>query len=131
MVALSVSYVTFLARDVAALAEFYVAGLGLEEVLSSRDERYREVRGGGCMIGFATETLRPAINLPELEAVGTRSIVTFDVGSVAAVAPAVDRAVSAGADLVRAPLDTFFGQHQAVLRDPEGNVFRLSAAVSA
>jgi lactoylglutathione lyase len=129
MVALSLAYVTFLARDVAALADFYVAGLGLEEVASSRDERYREVRGGGCMIGFATQSVRPALNLPEVDPVGTRSVLTFDVGSVAAIAGAIDRAVRAGAELVREPLDTPFGQHQAALRDPEGNIFRLSAAV--
>lgn len=129
MVALSLAYVTFLARDVAALADFYVEGLGLEEVLSSRDERYREVEGGGCMIGFATRTVRPAVNLPEVDPVGTRAILTFDVGSVPAVATALDRAVRRGAELVREPLDTPFGQHQTVLRDPEGNVFRLSAAL--
>ncbi|MFC0204632.1 VOC family protein [Novosphingobium soli] len=121
-------YVTFLARDVAALAQFYVDALGLEEVLASRDERYREVRGGGCMIGFATQAVRPFIKLPEIEPVGTRAIVTFDVGTVAQVAVMAARAVAQGATLVREGQDTFFGQHQAVLSDPEGNVFRLSAA---
>jgi uncharacterized glyoxalase superfamily protein PhnB len=80
------------------------------------------------MIGFATEAVRPAINLPEEPAAGTRSLLTFDVGTVEDVAPAIARAVAAGAELVRAAIDTPFGQHQAVLRDPEGNVFRLSAA---
>jgi catechol 2,3-dioxygenase-like lactoylglutathione lyase family enzyme len=129
MVGLSLAYVTFLARDVAALADFYVAGLGLEEVAASRDARYREVRGGGCMIGFASDTVRPALNLPEVEPVGTRAVLTFDVGSVTAVPAAIERAVNAGAELVREPLDTPFGQRQAALRDPEGNVFRLTAAL--
>lgn len=131
MVGLTLAYVTFLARDVAALAQFYVDALGLEEVLESRDHRYREVRGGGCMIGFATETMRAFVNLPEIEAVGTRSILTFEVGSVAQVAVMAERTVSHGATLVREGQDTFFGQHQAVLSDPEGNVFRLSAAVGS
>ena len=128
MAGLTLSYVTLLARDVAALAQFYVDGLGLEEVVASRDDRYREVRGGGCMLGFATQAVRGSLNLAEIAPEGTRSIVTFDVGSVAAVAPAVDRAVLAGAELIREPADTHFGQHQAVLHDIEGNVFRLSAA---
>lgn len=128
---LSLSYVTFLARDVAMLAQFYVDALGLEEVLSSRDERYREVQGGGCMIGFATQDVRPFINLPEVEPVGTRSIVTFDVGSIAAVAVTTERALSCGATLVREGQDTHFGQHQAVLSDPEGNIFRLGARVGS
>jgi len=125
------SYTTFLARDVAALATFYVEGLLLEEVMASRDERYREVKAGdGCMIGFATETVRPLINLPEEPATGTRSLLTFNVDTVADVAPAVGRAVAAGAELVREAMETGFGQYQAVLRDPEGNTFRLSAAIA-
>jgi uncharacterized glyoxalase superfamily protein PhnB len=131
MVSLSLAYVTFLARDVDMLAQFYVDALGLDEVLASRDQRYREVHGGGCMIGFATQTVRPAINLPEIDPVGTRCVLTFDVGSVAAVAPMAERAAAHGATLLRDGQDTFFGQHQAVLSDPEGNIFRLSAATGA
>ena len=130
MAGVKLSYTTFLARDVAALATFYVEGLGLEEVLASRDERYREVKAGGCMIGFATQAVRPFINLPEEPAAGTRSLLTFDVGEVAEVAPAIERAVAAGGMLVREAMDTHFGQYQAVLRDPEGNIFRLSAAIA-
>lgn len=127
----TLAYVTFLARDVAVLAQFYVDALGLEEVLESRDHRYREVRGGGCMIGFATEGVRAFVNLPEIEPVGTRSILTFDVGTVPRVAAMAERAIAHGAALVREGQDTFFGQHQAVLSDPEGNVFRLGAPVGS
>lgn len=121
------SYTTFLARDVAALAQFYVEGLGLEEVMASRDERYREVGTGGCMIGFATEAVRPFINVPEAEPTGVRSLLTFSVDAIGDVAPAIERALGAGAVLMRPAVDTSFGQYQAVLCDPEGNVFRLSA----
>ena len=125
------TYTTFLARDVAALCQFYVAGLGLEEVASSRDERYREVRAHGGMIGFATSAVRSALNLADDEPTGTRSVLTFDVGAVATVMPAVERAIAAGAEMIRGALDTPFGQHQAVLRDPEGNIFRVSAATGS
>ncbi len=125
------SYATFLARDVAALTQFYVHGLGLAEIESSRDERYREVDAGGCMIGFATEAVRPFLNLPEEPAAGTRGLLTFDVGRAIDVAPAIERAVAAGAGLVREAMETPFGQYQAVLRDPEGNIFRLSAATGS
>ena len=126
------SYLTFLARDVAGLAQFYIDGLGLEEVEASRDHRYREVRAGGCMIGFAYEQAREMLNMAhEANPTGIRSVATFDVGTVAAVAPAVDRAVAHGAALVKAAFDSPFGQHQAVLRDPEGNPFRISAPVGS
>lgn len=129
---LRLSYISFLARDVDVLARFYIDALGLEEIEASRDPRYREVKGGGCMIGFAYQGAREALCIADEPApLGTRSLLTFDVGTVAGVAPAIDRAVAAGATLVRPALDTFFGQHQAVLRDPEGNLFRLSAAIGA
>ena len=127
MVQVNLTYVTFLAADVAGLAQFYIDALGLEEVLSSRDHRYREVQAGGTMIGFATQAVRPSINLPEVAPSGTRSVLTFGVGLAAAVPGAVDKALAAGATLIRAGQDTVFGQFQAVLADPEGNVFRLSA----
>ena len=38
------------------------------------------------------------------------------------------RAVKAGARLVKAAAVTPFGQYQSALLDPEGNVFRISAA---
>jgi len=126
------TYTTFIANDVAALAQFYIDGLGLEEVESSRDHRYREVKAGGAMIGFAHAPARTMLELGEAgEPTGTRSLLTFDVGTTDAVQPAIETAVAAGATLVKPPYDSFFGQHQAVLRDPEGNVFRLSAAIPA
>ncbi|CAN5218460.1 VOC family protein [soil metagenome] len=121
-------YVTFIARDVTALAQFYIDGLGLAEVESSRDHRYREVKGDGVMIGFAHEGAYAMLDMAgDANPTGMRSLVTFDVGGKAAVQPAVDRALASGATLVKAPFDTFFGQHLAVLKDPEGNAFRLSA----
>lgn len=132
MAGVRLSYTTFLARDVAALAQFYIDGLGLEEVEASRDHRYREVRAGGCMIGFAHEAARETLAMAhEANPTGIRSLLTFDVESVAAVAPAVERAVAKGAALVKPAFDSAFGQHQAVLRDPEGNAFRLSAAIGS
>ena len=71
------SYVTFIAQDVDLMAEFYIAALGLEEVAESRDHRYREVKGGGCMIGFAMAGVRAALNLPEAQPTGTRALLTF------------------------------------------------------
>jgi uncharacterized glyoxalase superfamily protein PhnB len=127
---MKLSYVTFIARNVDVLAQFYIDALGLEEVESSRDHRYREVKGGGAMIGFAHQGAYAMLDMPEeADPTGIRSIVTFDVGTVDAVGPAVERAVVHGATLVKAPFDTFFGQYLGVLRDPEGNVFRLSAMV--
>ncbi len=122
------TYVTFLARSVDTLAEFYVGGLGFEEVTASRDPRYREVKVGNTMIGFAHQGAYAMLALEgDANPTGTRGVLTFDVGRRADVQPAVDRALANGATLVKPPFDTPFGQHLAVIRDPEGNVLRLAA----
>lgn len=126
------TYVTLFARDVDRLAAFYMAALGLEEIEDSRSVRYREVSAPPIRIGFAYQGLYAMLDLAdEADPRGARSVLTFDVGLADAVLPAVDRAVAAGATLRKAPFDTFFGQHQAVLQDPEGNILRLSAPVAA
>ena len=125
---MKLSYLTFLTRHVSALAGFYVEALGLKEVLASRDERYREVKAGGVMLGFAHQDAYAALDMPdEANPTGTRALVSFALDRRDEVAPATQRARAAGATLVKGPFDTSFGQHLAVLRDPEGNIFRLTA----
>ena len=127
---MNVTYQTYFARDVDALAEFYVAGLGLEEIAASRDVRYREVIAGPIKLGFAHQGAYAMLDLAgEASPTGLRGVLTFDVGAVDAVAPAVERAVAAGATLVKPAHASHFGTWQAVLRDPEGNALRLSAAL--
>ncbi|WP_157216331.1 VOC family protein [Flavisphingomonas formosensis] len=129
---MTLTYVTFLSTNVDRLAQFYVDALGLEEIEASRDHRYREVIAGGCKIGFAYAGAYETLGLAEdANPTGFRSVLTFAVGSVAEVGPGADRAVAAGATLVKPGFDTFFGQHQAVLRDPDGNVFRISAPIGS
>lgn len=126
-----ISYTTFFAADVDALAEFYIGGLGLEEIAASRDARYREVIAGPIKLGFAHAGAYAMLDMPgEANPTGLRGILTFDVGARDAIDPAVERAVAAGATLVKPAFETFFGQYQAVLRDPAGNAFRLSAAIA-
>jgi hypothetical protein len=47
--------------------------------------------------------------------------------SPAEVAPAIDRAFALGGDCIKGPYATYYGEWQAVMTDPEGHVFRLSA----
>lgn len=124
------TYATYFARDLDKLTDYYVA-IGFEEVESSRSEYYREVLAGGAKIGFAVQSAYDTLGLAdEADTKGIRSILTFDVGTPEDVAPATDKAVAAGGELVRAGFQTVFGQFLSVVRDPEGNVFRLSAVTS-
>ncbi|MBU1819429.1 MAG: hypothetical protein KKB08_22060, partial [Gammaproteobacteria bacterium] len=52
---------------------------------------------------------------------------TFMLDSPDAVTAASHQAMVLGGRIVKAPYATYYGQWQAVLADPEDNVFRLSA----
>jgi predicted enzyme related to lactoylglutathione lyase len=114
------------ARDVDGLADFYASALGLEETVNDAP-RYRELAGGGANIGFAFSGAYELLALDaESEPTGLRSVATFVLPHGASMDAAVARAVEHGASVAKPPYDTHFGQRMAVLRDPEGNAFRLN-----
>lgn len=55
-------------------------------------------------------------------------MITFEVASRHAVDHLSEKAVSLGATLVKAPVETYYGWYQAVLRDLEGHPFRINRA---
>ena len=55
-----------------------------------------------------------------------RSMLTFNVESLAEVDRLTALAASRGAKLATAPYRTYYGAWQSVLFDPEGNVFRIN-----
>lgn len=121
--------VTFFARDVDALATFYAEGLGLDHVVDD-SPRYRELAGGGANIGFAFPGAYDLLALQdEKDPTGLRGVITFTLPDSAAMEEAVARAVAHGASIAKPPYETHFGRLMAVLRDPEGNAFRLNAAL--
>lgn len=122
--------VTLFARDVDALARFYGGALGLNEVVDD-SPRYRELDGGGARLGFAFQGAYALLDLTsESDPSGLRSVLTFDLPADA-LDDAVERAIASGARIVKLPYDTHFGARMAVLRDPEGNAFRLNAPGAA
>lgn len=123
---MKLSTVTFFARDVDALAVFYREALGLEETVND-SPRYRELAGGGANIGFASTAAYELLALQdEADPTGLRGVVTFTLGGMA-MDDAVERSVAAGGSVAKAPYETHFGSLMVVLRDPEGNAFRLTA----
>jgi predicted enzyme related to lactoylglutathione lyase len=123
--------VTFFARDVDALAHFYADALELEHSVDD-SPRYRELSGGDTRIGFAFAGAYALLSLEEENnPTGLRSVLTFALSHAASMEAAVARAVGLGASLAKAPYTTHFGQLMAVLRDPEGNAFRISADAPA
>ena len=57
---------------------------------------------------------------------GASFLLNFETGSCEEVDQLVVQAVSSGARLVKDSYETSYGWYQAVLTDPEGNVFRIN-----
>ena len=57
---------------------------------------------------------------------GVKFLLNIDVDSKDDVDRMVPVAIAAGASLVKEPYVTYYNWYQAVLLDPEGNVFRIN-----
>jgi predicted enzyme related to lactoylglutathione lyase len=61
---------------------------------------------------------------------GTRVLLTFEVSDRTAVQSVTERAIEKGGVLLKAPFETRYGWYQAVLKDPQGNAFRVNKAAA-
>jgi len=128
MSALRISYLTMFTTDLEALPDFYVEVFALEEVVSSRSDRYRELKVGDLMLGFPWIDAYANLNMTDqADPTGVRSMVTFAAQGMSEVDTLVAKATEHGARLVKPAFQTDFGQYLAVVLDPEGNAVRIAA----
>jgi len=122
------SYVNVFARDHRALLRFYEDLLGFPELPQWRSPIFGCLDAGGAILGFhaeqAYDMLALADRKPQAPAVNV--YVTFELVDIAAVDLGVERAVALGARIIKPQYRTYYDSYQAVLADPEGNVFRLN-----
>lgn len=121
-----------LCRDIDSQLHFYKTLLGLPEALASRSPIYRALETADFQFGFNAQPAYALLNLADRMpadgvAVPVVAYATLMLERPAAVSEAAARVAAGGGTLVKAPYATYYGQWQAVLADPEGNVFRLSA----
>lgn len=112
---------TLRANDARALIRFLVDVFGFEETaVYGEGDRVDHAQlswppGGGIMLGSANRGDNDEWALPPG---------TFGAYAVADdIKPIYDRAVRAGAEIVRRPADTDYGSHEFAARDPEGNLW--------
>jgi predicted enzyme related to lactoylglutathione lyase len=122
----SLSYINLFSADIDRLAEFYSHLLSLDEIRESRSPLFRGFRTAGGSIGFSAPGAYDLLGLSPLEGRGDQALLTFDVGSRAEVDRLTEVACATGGNLVRAPFETYYGWYQSVIRDPDGNAFRLN-----
>ena len=125
------SYVNVFAKDVVALSGFYQRVFGFPEIEAIRSPIFRGLDTGKSSLGF---NALDAYELLQLSAFsdtrGIKFLLNIDVDSQPEVDRMVPVAVEAGATLVKPPYVTYYHWYQAVLLDPEGNVFRINFMMS-
>ncbi|MFM0736417.1 VOC family protein [Paraburkholderia xenovorans] len=121
------SYVNVFARDVVALSGFYQRVFGFAEIEAIRSPIFRGLDTGKSSLGFNALDAYALLHLDDYaETRGVKFLLNIDVDSEADVDRMVPLALEAGATLVKPPYVTYYNWYQAVLLDPEGNVFRIN-----
>jgi predicted enzyme related to lactoylglutathione lyase len=121
------SYVNVFARDIVALSGFYQRVFGFPEIEAIRSPIFCGLDTGRSALGFNAHEAYALLGLGgHAPAQGVKFLLNIDVDGRDAVDAAVPVALDAGAQLVKAPYVTYYNWYQAVLLDPEGNVFRIN-----
>lgn len=121
-----------LCRDIDSQIHFYKTLLGLPEALASQSPIYRALETPDFQFGFNAQPAYALLNLADRMpadgvAVPVVAYATLMLDTPDAVTAAAVRVTTLGGTVVKTPYATYYGQWQAVLADPEGNIFRLSA----
>jgi predicted enzyme related to lactoylglutathione lyase len=127
----TLSYVNIFARDIEALSGFYKSVFGFTEIASIRSPIFVGLDTGRSCIGFNAQDVYGLLNLGEYaNPTGVKFLLNIDVDSSDDVDRLVPVAVATGAVLVKPPYKTYYDWYQAVLLDPEQNVFRINHMLS-
>ncbi len=123
----NLSYVNVFARDIVALSDFYAQLFGFAEIEAIRSPIFRGLDTGKSCIGFNAPQAYELLGLGDYaDSVGVKFLLNIDVTSQAEVERLVPLAQARGATLIKAPYLTYYNWYQAVLLDPEQNVFRIN-----
>ena len=122
----ALAYTNILTDDIDRLADFYSGLFGLEEIVMSRSPIFRGFQAGGTSLGFSGPDAYGLLGLIPQEEPGDRVFQTFDVESEEEVRVLTAKALEMGATVLTEPFATYYGWFQSVLRDPDGNAFRVN-----
>lgn len=123
----TLSYVNLFAKDVVALSGFYQRVFGFAEIEAIRSPIFRGLDTGKSSLGFNAPEAYELLHLSEFaETRGIKFLLNIEVDSKDEVDRSVPIAVDAGAALIKSPYTTYYNWYQAVLLDPEQNVFRIN-----
>ncbi|MEN6543878.1 VOC family protein [Parvibaculum sp.] len=123
----ALSYVNIFAKDIVALSSFYMDVFGFTEIEAIRSPIFRGIDTGKSAIGFNALDAYELLKLSDYaDTKGIKFLLNIDVDTPEEVDRMVPVALSKGATLIKEPYKTYYNWYQAVLLDPEGNVFRIN-----
>lgn len=123
----TLSYVNIFAEDIVALSGFYRDLFGFREIPEIESPIFRGLDTGKTCIGFNASDAYEMLKLDQYaDTRGCKFLLNIDVSSKDDVDEYVPKALAAGATLIKEPNVTYYNWYQAVLLDPEGNVFRIN-----
>ncbi len=119
-----------LCADIQAQMDFYQGVFGWPEREEDRSEIYRALSLPGGELGFNAQAAYALLQIGDRKPPSGPNAVTvfptFTVETPSDVDSICARAVARGGTLVKGPYATYYGNWQAVLADPESNVFRAT-----
>jgi predicted enzyme related to lactoylglutathione lyase len=124
-------YVNLFCNNMHDQLAFYLALLGMPEAVSHRSPIYRCIHASTFEFGFHAAPAYALLGVadrapPPAETSPVTAYATFMLGSCTEVDELTAKAATLGGRIIKAPYATYYGQWQAVLADPENNMFRLS-----
>ena len=121
------TYVNIFTKDIKKLSKFYTDVFDFEEDKRFRNDIFRGIRTSKTFIGFNSLEAYELLDLQDkANTTGAKFFLNFNTRSMAEVDRLVSRAIKRGAKLVKGPYRTYYNWYQAVLLDPEDNLFRIN-----
>jgi len=125
------AYTIVYVSDVAASLDFFERAFGLARRFMVETGEYGELETGGTSLSFAVHaTARGNLGHGYVDAQSSVQPLGIEIGLVTEdVAAACERAVKAGAKLLKAPATKPWGQTVAYVRCPDGTLVELCTAM--
>jgi lactoylglutathione lyase len=128
---MKLGYTLVYVADVEASLAFFERAFGLTRRFVAPGGGYGELETGATALGFADHaTARDSVGHDYVEAASSGKPLGMEIGFVTDdVAAAVQRAVAAGATLLKPPTQKPWGQTVAYVRAPDGTLVELCTAM--
>ena len=128
----SLNLVNIFAEDMVGLATYYQQVFGFPEIRKYRSPIFRLLDSGKAALGFNAPEAYELLELQRYSKTrGVKVFINIEARSKREVDTIAAKAVKKGGHLIKAPYTTYYNFYQAVLLDPEGNVFRVNRVLPA